>query len=184
MTVTDVSARTAFARWAPNVITAVRLATTVPLTRRIRRGDTGPSTAALVALWGGTDWVDGALARGSHRVSALGTALDPVADRLGIAALTWSLATVGALPRPVPAVVLTVDTLVVLAAGRAATRGKLKVSRLGKVRSAVLFVTLVAASATVPGQASARSVVHGMAWAGTVLHVAAGVSYVRSARGH
>jgi len=41
--------------------------------------------AGLIFVIGGTDWVDGYLARKLDQVSALGKLLDPIADRLMIA---------------------------------------------------------------------------------------------------
>ena len=50
--------------------------------------------AAVVA----TDWVDGVVARATGQVSELGKVLDPVADRLAIAAGLVALVVRGRLP--------------------------------------------------------------------------------------
>jgi len=70
----------------PNVISAVRIAT-IPLFLWLLLGADRPAAAGwtLLAI-GGTDWVDGYLARKLDQVSELGKVLDPVADRLAIVA--------------------------------------------------------------------------------------------------
>ena len=52
----------------------------------------------LFALVVGTDWVDGYVARRTGQVSELGRILDPVADRLAIAAGLLTFAIVGVFP--------------------------------------------------------------------------------------
>lgn len=66
----------------PNVVTAVRLAL-LPVFLWLLFGTGHRALAAwLLAVLGGTDWVDGYLARRFSQVSELGKILDPVADRL------------------------------------------------------------------------------------------------------
>ena len=48
--------------------------------------DTTRAGLVLFAVVAATDWVDGALARATGQVTELGKILDPVADRLAIAA--------------------------------------------------------------------------------------------------
>ena len=66
----------------PNLITLIRLLC-IPLflyllfVREARLG-----AAALLAVLGATDWVDGYVARHMHQVSNLGKAFDPTVDRL------------------------------------------------------------------------------------------------------
>lgn len=165
----------------PNIFTAVRLAATVPLVRRIRAGRTGAATSVGVALWAATDWVDGALARRMHWESKVGKSLDPLADRAGISAIAWSLAKVGELPRRVPVTVLIVDLATGVLTSKAAYRGRLTVSYLGKVRSAILFVALVTAAAGPRKRGRLGRLPHALADLGAVLHVVAGVSYIRAA---
>jgi len=52
----------------------------------------------LILIIGGTDWVDGFLARRWNQVSELGKALDPVADRLMIASAVIGGLITGVLP--------------------------------------------------------------------------------------
>ena len=173
----------------PNIFTAVRLAATVPLVRHIRGGRTGLATSVGVALWAATDWVDGALARRMHWESKVGQALDPLADRAGISAIAWTLASVGEIPRRVPITVLVVDVATALLTSKAAYRGHLSVSYLGKVRSAILFVALVMAASGPRKRGRVGRLPHALSDQGAVLHIAVGVGYIRTAhkgdgRGH
>jgi cardiolipin synthase len=66
----------------PNVISVVRLAT-IPLFLWLLFGlDNRVAAAALLAVLGATDWVDGYIARRYGQVSELGKVLDPTADRI------------------------------------------------------------------------------------------------------
>jgi cardiolipin synthase len=66
----------------PNVISFVRLAM-IPVFLWLLFGRDNPfGAAALLAVVGATDWVDGYVARHFNQVSTLGKVLDPIADRL------------------------------------------------------------------------------------------------------
>lgn len=66
----------------PNVISVVRLLC-VPLFLYLLFGrENRAAAAALLAVLGATDWVDGYIARRWNQVSELGKILDPVADRV------------------------------------------------------------------------------------------------------
>ena len=66
----------------PNVVTVVRLAC-IPVFLWVLFGAHRPVAASIVlAVLGGTDWVDGYVARRFHQVSTVGKVLDPVADRI------------------------------------------------------------------------------------------------------
>ena len=66
----------------PNVITLVRLACLPVFLWLLFGEDNRAAAAALLAVLGATDWVDGYIARHFHQVSKLGKVLDPIADRL------------------------------------------------------------------------------------------------------
>jgi cardiolipin synthase len=66
----------------PNVITLGRLACLPVFLWLLFGKEDRAAAAALLALLGITDWVDGYLARHLGQVSELGKILDPVADRL------------------------------------------------------------------------------------------------------
>ncbi|WP_426572866.1 CDP-alcohol phosphatidyltransferase family protein [Aquihabitans sp. McL0605] len=66
----------------PNVISLIRLLC-LPLFLYLLFGKDEPLAASiLLGALGGTDWIDGYIARHYHQVSELGKILDPVADRL------------------------------------------------------------------------------------------------------
>jgi cardiolipin synthase len=170
--------------WAtiPNAVTLVRLLLLVPVCVMIADGGPDPLTVVLLLVWALTDWVDGLLARGLGQVSRTGAILDPIADRLGLIGIVLSLALCGLLDWGALVVIAAVDMLSLVFAGRAAVGGHIGVSWLGKIRTAVLMSSvflLVAAAAWVPSLVPAA---HVLLWVGVVLHVAAGVDYVLSAR--
>jgi len=83
---------------APNVITALRLAC-VPVFVWLLFGAHEPvAAAALLAVLGATDWVDGFAARRWHQVSTLGKVLDPTADRILVGTAVVSVMVAGAVP--------------------------------------------------------------------------------------
>lgn len=169
----------------PNAVTLTRLVLTAPLNRRILQGRTGWGVGWGVALWSATDWVDGVLARTLHQESAVGRALDPIADRIGIASFMWSLSKAGVLPRYLPAGTVAVDLAALWIAGPAARRGDLRVTYLGKVRSTVSFCAVVAGafSESAAGPAHGlRGIARILGDTGLALHALAGLGYIRAAR--
>ncbi|HVM40374.1 MAG TPA: CDP-alcohol phosphatidyltransferase family protein [Acidimicrobiia bacterium] len=60
--------------------------------------DTRLGAAALLAVLGGTDWVDGWVARRFDQASELGKVLDPTADRLLLVVAAIALAVDGSIP--------------------------------------------------------------------------------------
>lgn len=174
----------------PNAITVARLLLTVPLCLWLvgagsaGGADTGVAPGWIVAAgvaWAGSDWLDGALARRLGQETRVGAVLDPVADRLGVLAVGLSLAAGDHLSWwPVLLIVLT-DAIVTLLAGHAAAHGRLAVSTLGRVRTAVLLgglCVLLTGVLLLPEVAAAGVWVVS---AGSVLHVLAGIDYVRRA---
>jgi cardiolipin synthase len=85
----------------PNLISAVRVGL-VPLFLWLLFGADAPTAAGLMlGVIGGTDWIDGYLARRLQQVSELGKILDPIADRLAITAAVIGGWVAGVLPWPV-----------------------------------------------------------------------------------
>lgn len=166
----------------PNAFTIVRLAAITPLVRRIRRGNFGAGTGLGVAAWATTDWIDGFLARHLSQQSETGRHLDPVADRGGVAALAWALMRSGALHPVFPTAIMATDLLVLVGTRRAVRKRQMRVSVLGKLRTVVLFLALVLAAWAGPGRQPAARHSRVLAAAGTLLHVVAGVGYLRKAR--
>lgn len=163
----------------PNAFTLARLLLLVPCCWLILSGATGWWPLLLLAVWASTDWVDGFLARRLHQVSRLGKTLDPIADRLGISLVVFCLAWVGALPWAAVAIIVGVDTAVVVLAGPAAKRGELAVTWLGKVRTAVLFFAIVGIVAAHTEVLPVGGLATVLLWVGLVLHIVAGASYIR-----
>jgi cardiolipin synthase (CMP-forming) len=96
----------------------------------------GTEMAGLLLLGGvvSTDWVDGYLARRTDQVSNLGKVLDPVADRLAIAAALVALVVRDAVPLWAALLVLVRDGVVLLAGALvlARYRVRLDVRWIGK----------------------------------------------------
>ncbi len=169
----------------PNAVTLLRLVLLAPVCWLLVRSATvGPLSVALLAVWACTDWIDGFLARRLHQVSRVGQMLDPIADRVGIGAVVVCLAVAGHLSWWAVGIVLVTDLTTAAVAGRAAARGRIVVHRLGKTRTAVLFTgiaVLVAALAFAPTLSVVGTVV---IWAGVLLHIVAGASYIHAAVTH
>ena len=78
----------------PNAISVIRIGM-VPVFVWLLLGSDSPAAAGwLLAVIGGTDWIDGFLARRLDQVSEIGKFLDPAADRLAVAgpeeSYTWA----------------------------------------------------------------------------------------------
>jgi cardiolipin synthase len=112
---TDDAVTSGFARQVltlPNLITLVRLAC-LPLFLWLLFGkEDRAAAAALLALLGITDWVDGYLARHLGQVSELGKILDPVADRLLFLVGAGGILIDGSVPAWFAVIVLVRETLV------------------------------------------------------------------------
>ena len=82
----------------PNVVTLVRLAC-IPLYVWLLFGaDRQTLAAAVLAVLGATDWVDGYVARRFHQVTTVGKVLDPVADRILVLTAVITIMVHGAVP--------------------------------------------------------------------------------------
>ncbi len=96
--------------------------------------------AALIFLIGGTDWVDGYLARRLHQESKLGAMLDPVADRLMIGSALVGGMIVGALPLWFGLLTVGREVVVsIVAVVSYFTGNSITVSRVGKVATFMLY---------------------------------------------
>ncbi|WP_144760002.1 CDP-alcohol phosphatidyltransferase family protein [Curtobacterium sp. 9128] len=166
----------------PNLITLVRFLLIPVFVVLVVQGHPGWALFSLVVL-GVSDWADGFIARKFDQGSKLGTALDPVADRLAIIAVVLSLVLVGLLPWIVVVVIVLVDAVLALLSS-VWFRGDpdLKVSWTGKIRSALLFVGLPVLLFSETGWASEHPWIRVTAlvlvWLGTVGHVIAGAQYL------
>ncbi len=98
----------------PNVISFARIASIPAFCWLTAHEPTRLWGILLFAVVVSTDWVDGYLARRTGQVSELGRILDPVADRLAIAAALLTFAIVGIFPFWATVLVLLRDVAVLL----------------------------------------------------------------------
>jgi cardiolipin synthase (CMP-forming) len=112
---TDDAVTSGFARQVltlPNLITLARLACLPVFLWLLFGKEDRAAAAALLALLGITDWVDGYLARHLGQVSELGKVLDPVADRLLFIVGAGGILIDGSVPTWFAVIVLVRETLV------------------------------------------------------------------------
>lgn len=133
-------------RWAtvPNAISLLRLVVFVPLVvALVLRPGAELWAAVALALFAGTDWIDGFLARRLGQVSRVGEVLDPLADRVGVIAISITMAVVGVLPVAVIVTIVVVDAaLLVIGLLRVERVREGHVLYLGKVKTALMMVSL------------------------------------------
>ncbi len=164
----------------PNALTVFRFAL-IPLFVVMLLADDGAgswSTAALFALAGATDQVDGWLARRWRVESQFGKVADPLADRLMIDAAVVLLWLDGRLPWPALALILVRDAGLVLAYPAVRGRGyEFEVNFIGKAATWVLYAALVGVLASDEGTTWPLV----LFWTGVALALAAALLYVRKA---
>jgi cardiolipin synthase len=98
----------------PNVISVVRLLCAPIFVWLLAAGDE-VAAAALLALLGASDWIDGWIARHFDQGSELGKVLDPVADRVLLLVAAVALLVDGAVPLVVGVLVLVREAIVSIA---------------------------------------------------------------------
>jgi cardiolipin synthase len=98
----------------PNLLSFARIAAIPLFCWLTAREGTRLLGIALFAVVAASDWVDGYLARRTGQVSELGKVLDPVADRLAIAAALITFAVVGIVPFWAALLILLRDVAVLL----------------------------------------------------------------------
>jgi CDP-diacylglycerol--glycerol-3-phosphate 3-phosphatidyltransferase len=145
------------------------------------------SIHALVAaiLFGAaalTDWLDGLIARRRRQVTVLGKLLDPVADKLLVAAALISLVQVGRVEAWIVVVIIGREFAITgLRAVSAAQGMVVGASDLGKYKTFAqyLAVTLLILEKNVPLGLEAEYVYlsRGMLWAALTLTVVSGIDY-------
>jgi cardiolipin synthase (CMP-forming) len=119
----------------PNAISFLRIALIPVFFALIVDHDTTFAGLVLFIAVVSTDWVDGALARATGQVSELGKVLDPVADRLAIAAGLIALVVRGVFPLWAALLILVRD-LAILVAGiilLVKRHARIEVRYIGKV---------------------------------------------------
>lgn len=173
----------------PNLISFTRLLL-VPIFLWVLLAGAEAIAFVLLALIGGSDWVDGFVARRTGQISRLGKLLDPVADRIAIASLVVGLGLRGVIPWPAAAAIIGRDVLVAVAfAILERRRGpRLPVNLAGKVATSLIYAGCGLAGArlliesrgdTLPALGPALWV---LLYAGAVLYWVAGILYAMALR--
>jgi cardiolipin synthase len=171
----------------PNVISAFRIAMIPVFVALILDEDATTAGLIVFGVVVATDWVDGTIARRTGQVSDLGKVLDPVADRLAIAAGIIALAIRGVFPVWAAVAILARD-VVVLVVGLVVLMRRhvtIEVRWIGKVATFSLMVAVPAISwgALDLPLAAAATAVGWVAFAvGIVEYYVAAVVYARDVR--
>ena len=113
--------RTSRTGWAgvwtlPNLITVVRLACIPWFLWLLVSQEDRTAAALLLGALGGTDWVDGWIARRFDQVSEVGKVLDPTADRLLLVVALLAIVDDGSIPIWFAVIVLVREVLIGLVA--------------------------------------------------------------------
>ncbi|TAK69688.1 MAG: CDP-alcohol phosphatidyltransferase family protein [Actinomycetota bacterium] len=176
----------------PNLLSLLRLLAIPLFLVLLARQADGVALAVLV-LSAATDWLDGVLARRLHQISALGQVLDPLVDRLWIAATLVGLALRQIVPWWVVVALLGRDLvlLTLLPALRRRGLNALPVHFLGKLATFLILAALPLLLFATWGlgggpDGSLAVVARAFGWAlllwGTALYWYAGILYVVQAR--
>jgi cardiolipin synthase len=128
----------------PNAISALRIALIPVFVALILDPDTSAAGLVLFAVVVATDWVDGTIARRTGQVTELGKVLDPVADRLAIAAGIVALAVADLFPVWAAALIIGRDVVVLVAGAVVLSRYRVRldVRWIGKVATFSLMVAV------------------------------------------
>jgi len=125
----------------PNAISFIRLVMVpVFLWLLVTRQDAAALTVLIIATT--SDFIDGMIARKFNQVTRLGMYLDPLSDRLFIAASVIGLAVRGLIPLPLLAIVLARDVvlLTVVLYRRLRIADFPRVTFVGKTATFILFI--------------------------------------------
>ena len=133
----------------PNIITLLRIAL-IPVFVGIFYLPWGWSSLACAAVFGlaaGTDWLDGYLARRLEQTSPLGAFLDPVADKLMVAAALILLVEADPTPALAIPVVIIIGREITVSALREwmaelGERATVAVSAIGKVKTVTQMIAI------------------------------------------
>jgi cardiolipin synthase (CMP-forming) len=143
---------------------------------------------AVLAIGGTTDWVDGWVARRFGQVSRVGELLDPLVDRLYIAATVLAFTIEEVLPLAFTAALIARELVLLVCLGvlRRHGFGPPPVHYLGKTATFVLlaaFPVLLLAHVSAASEWLAHPLGWGLAWWGIGLYWLAAVLYVGQVAG-
>lgn len=130
---------------AANMVTILRLVLVPVFFLLLISGKRVPALF-LFALAASTDWVDGQIARRTNTVTEIGKALDPLVDRLLLAAGVFGLYWIGELPLWIMLVVILRDVYLagwMVALERYASQTSFNVVFIGKLTTALLLIGFV-----------------------------------------
>jgi CDP-diacylglycerol---glycerol-3-phosphate 3-phosphatidyltransferase len=155
----------------PNALTLLRIlavpVVVVALLGETPNGDT--LAAAVFALAAATDGLDGYFARSRDAVTTFGKLMDPIADKLLIAAALVSLVSLHRLAPWVAMVIIAREFAVTMMRAIAAERGVvIAASRLGKLKTVLQIAAVFALIAANPAPAWVDALVY-LAVAATVI---------------
>ncbi len=130
----------------PNMLTGFRFAV-IPFLLYCLRPDVSLTVAlvgfVLYTIGAITDWFDGYLARRMNAVSAFGKLMDPLADKLFMAAVLIMLIPMGKVPAMVAFLIIARELVVTGLRGVAATQGLvISASPLGKYKAVTQILAL------------------------------------------
>lgn len=170
----------------PNMISGLRILG-VPLFLYLILGPQADGWAlAVLLISGGTDWLDGKLARWLNQMSRFGALLDPIADRLYMIAIPLAFAARGIIPWWLVAILLVREALLGLTLPVYKSRGlgPPEVHYLGKAATFTLMIALPVMLAGF-GESAVSVALHPWGWAlmiwGVVLYVWTGILYLAQA---
>lgn len=171
----------------PNALSALRLAAVPVFVWLVLARHQRFAAAALLAVLGATDWVDGWIARHFGQVSTLGKVLDPVADRVLVATAVVTMAVDGSIPIWLCLVVgareaLVSGAVVALAALGAPRIDVIWAGKAGTLALMVAFPLFLVAHSTAGWHSAAHVLAWGFCLPGLVLGWWAALSYAPVAR--
>lgn len=167
----------------PNLFTIARFVLIIPAVISIFHIDERPwLPLTLVAIFSLTDWVDGFLARLLNQFSQFGAKFDPVADRLGLGLVVIALAWEAMLPWWAIVIIATVDLVLLVVILTLKSHDAMKVNWIGKARTALTMIGVVAVLAGPAFGLPVLSLVGVLCVEiGAFLHVITGAMYLRLA---
>lgn len=168
----------------PNLVTGIRLLGIPLFCYLLAFTDHYWAAAVVLAVGGGTDWVDGQLARRLNQESRLGRLLDPMVDRLYILTALLTLTFMDLIPWIFTIAVLVRETLLAVCVPllRWHGFGPLPVHFLGKTATFVVFMSfpvLVIAGLDNGAEVWAAPLGWALALWGLALYWLAAIVYVR-----
>lgn len=170
----------------PNIVTLIRLCGIPVFSYLLLATDMYVAAVIVLALGGGTDWVDGYLARRLGQESRFGRMLDPLVDRAYILVAVVILTLVALLPWQFTAVLLAREAVmaVTLLVVRWAGFESFEVHYTGKTATFIVFMSfpvLVLAGMNEAAAGWALPFGWALAWWGIVLYWLAAAIYVGQA---